>query len=269
MTRDEVKRALQRHRVVKVFEATARPGSATFLVRMRSSEDARAALATLKLSGCQAQLVPDNGGDVTRKASKRNEAIEMDNLLSSGEERRDETDAVGVRRPRLWREIWRRPKLVLCGMPLVLVWLALPFCLVAVPIGVSQLVNRYDIDIVRSPRSVPAHVHLLSWLPAATAVLAVVGRFLFAMLRHQVSRLNSALSDASGNYAKELGFMYKVKTEVSHLSCPAVRGVAFVDGKPVELLVRFLLWRFIKCDASTFGKTMCQAKGKFTLGPKN
>ena len=58
-------------------------------------------------------------------------------------------------------------------------------------------------------------VQLIAWVPPVVAVLYVLLNFLWAMSHSQRQRIQSALKGTEGNVAAQLGFMNKVKTEVS------------------------------------------------------
>ena len=61
----------------------------------------------------------------------------------------------------------------------------------------------------------PIAIKILTIIPGAVAVMVKVGQFGFAFYNSQETRINRVLEGAKKNVANELGFMHKIKEEVS------------------------------------------------------
>ena len=61
----------------------------------------------------------------------------------------------------------------------------------------------------------PVGIQIFAWLPGAASASFVLIRFVYAMFNSQRSRVQAAMEGSRGNMKDKLGFMDKVKTEVS------------------------------------------------------
>lgn len=64
-------------------------------------------------------------------------------------------------------------------------------------------------------REVPLYGQILLWLPAGAAVTSVLTKFIWAMCHSQRKRINAALDGTKTKMVDQLGFMSKVKNEVT------------------------------------------------------
>ena len=58
-------------------------------------------------------------------------------------------------------------------------------------------------------------MQVIAWLPPILSILYVTGMVLWGMFNSQRKRIEKAMKGTKGNVADELGFMNKVKTEVT------------------------------------------------------
>ena len=96
-------------------------------------------------------------------------------------------------------------------------------------VGLKTIANRFSahtyqqmkhnvlciFTLFQTGRAVPIVVQIMAWLSASLAVMYVMGMVFWGMFNSQRKRIEKAMKGTKGNVADKLGFMNKVKTEVT------------------------------------------------------
>ncbi|XP_076817265.1 uncharacterized protein LOC143462849 isoform X2 [Clavelina lepadiformis] len=181
-------------------------------------------------------VVDSNKDEYTeRKKSKLNLEISDQERLISNKKCFDESSQQEKEDVSFFKHFAKYPKTT-CKFPVLFWWILIFFSGLTIPFLTYSVAESLQLDVFRTPRTVPVAVQIAAWMPATLAASFVIIKFFWAMMHSQHTRINRALKGTKENLAAELGFMNKVKTEVMFIS-KLIKCVEFCYKKRYKVII--------------------------------